>query len=170
MKHDVPEQLRAQQIDQLVRRRSRQFAGMHNHTNRRMVNASLQLFTSELERTLLRTLLTGALWTAPRAYLRGMITSPLCPYCQQETETEEHILSHCSSWSFARDPHKPHVLRLTDKIPELPPLCSWPPCLKLCGLAPELPAPVNRQVGQHNLPFLSALHTMYVAVLAARKL
>ena len=71
----------------------------HALSHRRLINASIASFTSELERTLLRTLLVGALWTAVRAYQRGLITSPLCPYCKATYETEEHMLWHCTAWA-----------------------------------------------------------------------
>ena len=142
---------------------------MHYQTNGRLINASIASFTSELERALLRTLLAGTLWTAVRAYQRGLITSPLCPYCKATDETEEHILWHCTAWAQARDTHIQQVHTLAAKIPELPPFAAWPPCLKISGLAPDLPAPINRQVEQHDLPFILALHAMFVSVLAAQK-
>ena len=42
--------------------------------------------------------------------------------------------------------------------PGAPPLTAWPPCLKISGVAPDLPAPINRQVEQHDLPFILALN------------
>ena len=66
--------------------------------------------------------------------------------------------------------HIQQVHTLAAKIPELPPFAPWPPCLKISGLVPDLPAPINRQVEQHDLPFILALHTMFVSVLAARKI
>ena len=36
-------------------------------------------------------------------------------------------------------------------------------------LLPEIEPPVNSQVEQHDLPFIQALHAMFVAILAARK-
>ena len=124
VKHNIREQLRSQLITTLIARRLGQFAGMHYHTNRRLINASIASFMSELERALLRTLLAGALWTAVRAYQRGLITSPLCPYSKATDETEEHILWHCTKWSQARDTHIQQVHALAAKIPELPPFSA----------------------------------------------
>ena len=59
VKHHVREQLRAQLIAQLIQRRPRQFTGMHYTTNRRLVPQCILSFTSELERSLLRTILAG---------------------------------------------------------------------------------------------------------------
>ena len=109
VKHNIREELRSQQITQRIARRPRQFAGMHYHTNRRLVCASIAYFQSERERSLLRTLMAGGLWTAVRAHQRGMINSQCCPYCKQANETEEHILWECAEWAAARDLHIANV-------------------------------------------------------------
>ena len=83
------------------------------------------------------------LWTTVRAYQRGMIASPQCPYCRSPDETERNILWECPQWATTRDLHK-HVLAPAGKVAELPPFDSWPPCLKLSGLLPEVEAQVNR--------------------------
>ena len=169
VKHNITEQLRSQQITQLIARRPRQFADMHYHTNRRLVCASIASFRFEQERLLLRTLLAGGLWTAIRAHQRGMISSPCCPYCQQVDETEQHILWECIECAAARDLHIAHVRALAAKVPNLPPFDRWPPCLKISGLLPEIEPRVNRQVEPHDLPFIQSLRAMFVAMLAARK-
>ena len=112
----------------------------------------------------------GGLWTAVRAHQRGMITSRCCPYCKQADETEQHILWECAEWAAARDLHIANVRALAAKVPALPPHDRWPPCLKISGLLPLIEPPVNKQVEQHDLPFIQALHAMFVAILAARKL
>ena len=56
------------------------------------------------------------------------------------------------------------------KFQSSPPFSVCPPCLKISGLAPDLPAPINRQVVLHDLPFILALHTIFVSVSAARKI
>ena len=61
VKHNIREQFRSQQITQLIARRPQQFTGMHYHTNRRPVSASIASFQSEQERSLLHTLLAGGL-------------------------------------------------------------------------------------------------------------
>ena len=170
VKHNIREPLRSQQITKLIARRLRQFAGMHHHTNRRLVCASIASFQSKQERSLLRTLLRGGLWTTVQAHQRGMITSQCCPYCQQADETEQHILWECAEWATTRDLHIANVRALAAKVPDLPPFDRWPPRLKISGLLPEVEPPLNRQVEQHDLPFIHALHAMFVAILAARKL
>ena len=170
VKYNIREQLRSQQITQLIARRPRQFAGMHYHTNKRLVCASIASFQSEQERSLLRTLLAGGLWTAVRAHQRGMITTQYCPYCKPADETELRILWECAEWAAAKDLHIANVRALAAKVPDLPPYDRWPPCLKISGLLPEIEPPVNKQVEQHDLPFIQALRAMFVAILAARKL
>ena len=112
----------------------------------------------------------GGPWTAVRAHQRGMITSQCCPDCKQADETEQHILWECAEWAAAKDRHIANVRALAAKVPDLPPYDRWPPCLKISGLLPEIEPPVNKQVEQHELPFIQALHAMFVAILAARKL
>ena len=170
VKHNIREQLRSQQITQLIAKRPRQFAGMHYHTNRRLVCATIASFHSQQERSLLRTLLAGGLWTAVRAHQRGMITSQCCPYCQPADEIEQHILWECVEWVATREVHIANVRALAAKVPDLPPFDRWPPCLKISGLRPEIEPPVNKQVEQHDLPFIQAPNAMFVAFLAARKL
>ena len=51
----------------------------------------------------------------------------------------------------------------------LPPETNWPPCLRLCCLAPPLeifPTPLK----EASLSFLVSLHTAYVAIPASHKL
>ena len=49
VKHNIREQLRSQQITQLIAKRPRQFAGMHYHTNRRLDCASIASLQSEYD-------------------------------------------------------------------------------------------------------------------------
>ena len=46
---------------------------------------------------------------------------------------------------------------------------NWPPCLKLCGLAPPLEI-FQAPLKEASLAFLISLHTTYVVILAARNL
>ena len=144
--------------------------GAHYHTNRILVCASIASFQSEQEHSLIHTLLAGGLWTAVKAHQRGRSTSQCYPYCQQADEKGLHIVWECTEWAAARDPHLANVHALAAKVSELPPFDKWPRCLKISGLLPEIEPPVNRQVEQHDLPFIQALHVMFVWVPAARKL
>ena len=138
VKHKVREQLRKQLLDSLVQRRPRLFAGLHYATNRQLLQPSIASFGSELERTILRGVLSEATWTALRAYQRGLRTSSACPFCNASPEDEEHILWHCVAWDHVRDPLLALVHTALSQVPELPPPGQWPACLRRCGLAPEI--------------------------------
>ena len=170
VKHHVREQLRAQLIAQLIQRRPRQFTGMHYTTNRRLVPQSILSFTSVLERSLLRTILAGGVWTALRAHQRGMRPSSDCPFCGKAAEIEQHIFWSCEAWQTIRDSHTPSIEHLAQQFPGLERTAHWPPCLLTCGLAPDISLPVNRQERNTSLEFFQAIHAMYVAILAARKI
>ena len=102
---------------------------------------------------------------------RGMRDSPLCPYCKQPPETEEHMPWQCPEWTLARYPLPVDVRTQAAELPHLRAEFAWPPCLKLCGLPPPPPLPTCPQPVKDNaITFLLALHRMYIAVLAARKL
>ena len=60
IKHEVREQLRSQMLDSLVQRRPRLFAGAHYTTCRRLVQPSIASFATELQRSILRGILSGA--------------------------------------------------------------------------------------------------------------
>ena len=168
IKHEVREQLRSQMLDSLVQRRPRLFAGAHYTTCRRLVQPSIASFATELQRSILRGILSGATWTALRAYQRGMRATFTCPYCGNAPENEEHIFWQCSAWSTVRDTHLPGIRTAAAQIPGLPLMDQWPPCLRLCGLAPELDT--DSVKSGTALAFMTALHNMLVAVLQARKL
>ena len=85
-------------------------------------------------------------------------------------ETEQHIFWFCEAWQTIRDSHTPNIEHLAQQFPGLEQTSHWPPCLLTCGLAPEIPLPVTRQERNTSLEFLQAIHVMYVAILAARKI
>ena len=167
VKHEVREQLRSQMLDALVQRRPRLFAGVHYATCRQLVQPSVAAFDTELQRSILRGILSGATWTALRAYQRGMRVASTCPFCGNAPEDEEHILWHCTAWHTARTAHMPDVLDAAAHIPSLLPPDQWPPCLRCCGLAPEIPDDCIKSGRAYT--FLNTLHTMFVAVLQAQK-
>ena len=138
MNHEVREQLRSQMLDTLVQRRPRLFAGVHYATCRRLVQPSIATFATELQRSIRRGILSGATWTALRAYQRGMRATSTCPYCGNAPENEEHIFWQCLAWSTVRDTHLPGIRTAAAQVPGLPLMDQWSPCLRLCGLALEL--------------------------------
>ena len=91
----------------------------------------------ELDKSLLRGALAGALWTADRAYRRGLCEDDRCPYCDKGVrEDESHLLWWCGAWKVAREPFLSNIMSLPRAI-KLGALSAWPPCLRLCGLMPE---------------------------------
>ena len=167
VKHEVREQLRSQMLDTLVKRRPGLFAGVHYSTCRRLVQHIVASFSTKLQRSIIRGVLSGATWIALRAYQRGMRTTSTCPFCDSGPEDEEHILWHCTAWHTTRTQHLFDVLDAATHIPCLPPPDQWPPCLRCCGLAPEMPHEHIKSGAALN--FLSTLHNMFVAILQARK-
>ena len=169
MKHEVLEQLRSQMLDALLQRRPRLFAGVHYATCKCLVQHSIAGFATELQRAILRGILSGATCTTPRAYQRGMRTTSTCPFCGGAPEDKEDIFWHCAAWTTARPNYLPGVLDAATHIPCVPPPPDqWPPCLRCCGLAPEMPQECIKSGTALN--FSSALHTMFVVILQARKL
>ena len=97
-----------------------------------------------------------------------MRATSTCPYCGSAPEDEEHIFWQCTTWHTVRDNHVPDIRTAAAQVPGLPPMDQWPPCLRLCALAPELD-PDSVKSGK-ALAFLTALHNMLVAIMQARKL
>ena len=88
-------------------------------------------------KSLLRGALAGALWTADRAYRRGLREENRCPYCDKGVrEDESHLLWWCGAWKVAGEPFLSDIMLLARAI-KLGALSAWPPCLRLCGLLLE---------------------------------
>ena len=56
---------------------------------------ALRVASTELEKSLLRGLMAGALWTAARVLGHGMQTNSACPHCGAAHEDEVHVLWDC---------------------------------------------------------------------------
>jgi len=80
------------------------------------------------EKNLLRELMCGCLWTQKRQHDHGCAESPLCPFCGEEPEDEEHILWRCPRWDSIR-------LRMQVLMPSV--RAQWPACTRICGLFVE---------------------------------
>ena len=91
-------------------------------------------------------------------------------HTHRAAETGQHIFWSCEAWHNIRDSHSPNIEHLARQFPGPERTAHWPPCLLMCGLAPDMPLPVNRQERNTSLEFLQAIHAMYVAILAARKI
>ena len=80
-----------------------------------------------LHQTLLRYVLTGSVDHASRLYKSKLVSSRICPYCNINNETAEHIFWHCTRWNFIRDDY-PLLLRLFSIVGT-----QWPQCFLHCG-------------------------------------
>ena len=107
IKHEVREQLRSQMLNSPVQRRPRPFAGAHYTTCRRLVQPSIASFATELQRSILRGILSGSTGQPSGAYQRGMRATSTCPYCGNAPENDVHIFWQCSAPSTVRDTHLP---------------------------------------------------------------
>ena len=143
----------------------RPMAGWGDGVNGEARCAALQVASTELEASLLRGLLAGALLTAARVRGHNMRAMSSCPGCGSQHEDEAHVLTDCPSWETARAGWHAWVLQAAEHLQLGPPTGS-PACLWRAGLLPlALSAGADRwQVDE----FLYRLYGMYLAVLAAR--
>ena len=118
-----------------------------------------------MEKSLLRGLLAGAMWTAARVSGHGMHANAACPHCGAAQEDEAHVLWDCPEWDDARGTWLPWLHDAARAIPGLGPPDRWPSCLRKAGLFPlRLAQGVDRELLDE---FLYRLYYMYLAVLAA---
>ena len=81
-----------------LRRRPVTFGGLGDRADGPACRAALCAASTELEKSLLRGLMAGALWTAARVSGHGMQTNSACPPCGAAHEDEVHILWDCPEW------------------------------------------------------------------------
>ena len=125
---------------------------------------ALRAASTELEASVLRGLLAGALWTAARVCGHNMQATSSCPGCGSQHEDEAHVLWDCPSWEAARVAWRALVLQAAEQL-QLGPPTRWPACLRRAGLLPLVPS-----VGadrRHVDEFLYRLYGMYLEVLTA---
>jgi len=87
----------------------------------------------------LRSILADAVWTQERLHRAGMADSSICPHCEEAVETHEHLWWHCKAWEHHRRRHYEAKKCFTN---------VWPPCLKCCGIMPEVDEHVVQSAGQ----------------------
>ena len=78
--------------------------------------AALRVASTELEASLLRGLLAGALWTAARVRGHNMRATSSCPGCGSQHEDEVHVLWDCPSWETARAGWGAWVLQAAERL------------------------------------------------------
>ena len=77
------------------------------------------------QRNDLRELLCGCIWTQKRQFDCQSAESPMCLFCGEEPEDEEHMLWRCPRWER---------LRLEKQAPIDRDRSTWPPCTSRCGV------------------------------------
>lgn len=80
-----------------------------------------------IHQSLLRHVLTGSLDHAHRLYKSNLVSSPICPHCNSQNETAEHIFWHCPRWNSIRQGY-PILFRLLSLVGT-----QWPKCFLNCG-------------------------------------
>ena len=129
VEHLFRESLREAQLTALEKRRPRTCGGMGARLHRELTLSELNWCA--------RGALAGALWTADRAYHRGLREDDRCPYPDKGVwEDKSHLLWWCGAWKVAREPFLSAIMLLARAL-KLGALSAWPPCLRLCGLLPE---------------------------------
>ena len=128
--------------------------------------AALRAASTDLEKSLLRGLLAGAMWTAARVSDYSTRANSACPHYGVAHEDEAHILWECPEWDNTRGTWLPWLNDAAGAIPHVGPPDQWPSCLWKAGLFPlRLAQGVDRDLLDD---FLYPLYGMYLAVLAAR--
>ena len=166
IRHRVRDSLRCHSSRHLEARRPVTFGGLGDGVDGPACRAALRVTSTELEKSLLRGLMAGALWTAARVSSHGMRTNSECPHCGAAHEDEVHVLWDCPAWEQVRETWSPSLRDAAAALPQLGPPDQWPACLRRAGL---FPLPLAQGVEEGLLDeFLYRLYGMYLAVLAAR--
>ena len=137
VEHLFRESLREHHLEALEKRRPGLFGGIGARIDRELTLSELARCATELDRSMLRGLMAGALWTADTAHQRGLRQADKCPYCRKGSrEDEDHLLWWCMAWKSARELFLPELMLMARSL-KLGVLSDWPPCLRLCGLLSE---------------------------------
>mmetsp|Transcript_22967 Transcript_22967/g.41367 ORF Transcript_22967/g.41367 Transcript_22967/m.41367 type:complete len:332 (-) Transcript_22967:213-1208(-) len=174
IQHKVRESIRYTKLLNLEKRRPRQYRGIAGAVRRPMVAAALRNFSTEEGLQAARQVLVGAVWTKARAYARKkLVESPICDYCKEETEDEEHIFWRCKAWDLARHPWINLVAKAAAKVSHLrgKPIMEWPPCITQACIPPAWMEKANNAMaqGEEEKNLIEILLLQYVGILMMRK-
>ena len=165
VRHRIWDNLRCHTSRQLEARRAVTFEGLGDGVDGPACRAAMRVASTELEKSLLRGLMAGALWTAAPLSGHGTRTHSACPHCGAAHEDEVHVLWDCPVWEQARKTWSPWLRDVAASLPQLGPPHQWRACLRRVGLFPlRLSQGVERALLDD---FLYRLYGMYLAVLAA---
>eukprot|EP00973_Karenia_brevis_P053528 7438297-Karenia_brevis.AAC.1 len=136
--HVVRDGLRQAMWEQAAQRRS-DMKGIEGGLDTEASRALLT--TSKLphyEAGVLRTILSGGIWTQDRACRANLSDTACCQYCTLgETEDHVHLWWKCPAWSGVRAQYPEATASY-----EL----DWPTCMKVCGLIPSSWQPLDTSV------------------------
>ena len=102
LQHRVRDSLRGHSSRQQEARRPVTFAGLGDGADGPACRAALRAASTELEKSPLRGLVAGAMWTAARVSGHGTRTNSACPRCGAAHEDEAHVLWDYPEWGDAR--------------------------------------------------------------------
>ena len=134
LQHRVRDSLRCHSSRQLEAQRVVTFGGLGDGADGPACRAALRAACTELEKSLLRSLMARALWTAARVSGHSMRTNSACPHCGAAHEDEVHVLWYCPEWESAEETWRPWLSDAAMAIPHLGPPDQWPSCLRKAGL------------------------------------
>ena len=117
LQHRVRDSLRCHSSRQPEARRPIAFGGLGDGADSPACRAALRAASVELEKSLLRGLLAGAMWTAARVSDHGMRANSACPNCSAAHEDEAHVLWDCLEWDNARGTWLPWLNEVAGAIP-----------------------------------------------------
>ena len=124
LQHRVWDSLHSHSSRQLEARRPLTFGGVGNGADGVACRAALRAASTEREKSLLRGLLAGAMWTAAGASGHGMGTNSACSHCGAAHEDEAIVLRECPEWDDARGTWLPWLSDAAGAIP--PPRTAGP--------------------------------------------
>ena len=135
------------------------FGGRGDGADGPACRAALRTASTKLEKSLLRGLMAGALWTAARVSGHGMRTNSACPHYGAAHEDQVYVPWDCPEWERARETWRPWLSDAATAIPRLGLPNQWPACLQKVGL---FPLRLAQGVDQGLLDvFLYRLYGMY---------
>ena len=120
----------------------------------------------ETERSLLRALQAGAMWTGARVQKHPISYLATCPYCGDPLETEVHLLWDCPRWQTQWAAWLPLVWGEAAQLLALGLPSAWLVCLRTTGLLPV--ALVRPEEVDQAGWLMYHLYGMYLAVPSAR--
>ena len=166
IKHIIRDSYRQFYLAKATRRRQ-DCSGQTNLVDVVSTRAYYLSLNNPLHQTLIRYVLTGSLDHASRLYKSKLVHSPICPYCNTDNETAEHIFWHCTRWNSIRDNY-PILLRLFSITGT-----QWPSCFLHCGWIEHhcdygISLLNNLDITYDLQAFVRNTHQMFLKILLAR--